>query len=256
VTVPDQSCRVRCRHCRCGSRKLSSLSVSVGKVISAAWCFRFSTPTAICSLSMTAFTRTLYTPLISCGTGLRNVAWRVCMKDSADLFPDINMFDRIHGAVAIGRVSRLLLSAAGFGANRRDPPPDAAGACVTVIPRPSAGGPGASVEVHLPKPASEVLAAFTLAALLARCRAGCSGLENRAVPSRHALAATASHERWRICWSARSTPRCCRASVLARPPAAPQAAAGSFQQHPCVRRAWVPRSPRLRCGGPSHRRFA
>lgn len=181
---------------------------------------------------------------------------KVNMQGSAEQFPDINMFDRIHGAVAIDRVSRLLLGAAGIGVSRCDPPPDAAGACVTVIPRPSAGGPGASVEVHLPKQAYEVLVEFTLAALLERCRAGCSIHESRAAPSQHALSPTAGRERLRICWSARSTQRCCRASVPARPPAAPQAAAGSSQQHPCVRQAWVPRSPRLRCGGPSHRRFA
>jgi len=180
----------------------------------------------------------------------------VNMQGSADQFPDINTFDRIHGAVAIGRVSRLLLSAAGFGTNRRDPPPDAAGACVTVIPRPSAGGPGASVEVRLPKPASEVLAAFTLAALLERCRAGCSRLENRAGPWRHAPAAIAGHARWRTCWSARSTPRCFHASAPARPPAATRAAVGNLQLHRCALRAWVPRSPRPRCGGLLHRRFA
>lgn len=98
--------------------------------------------------------------------------------------------------------------------------------------------------------------AVTLTALLERCRAGCSRHGNRTVPSQHAPATTAGRERWRICWSDRSTRRCFHASGPARPPAALQAVAGSFQQHPCVRRAWVPRSPRLRCGGLSHRRFA
>ena len=246
------SCRVQCRHSRCGSRRLFSLSVSVGRAISAGLCFRSSTPTANCSRSMTAFTRTLYTPPISCGMGSRNVERRVRMKDSAD----ISTFDRIHGAVALRRVARLSGSAAVFAPVRRDPPSDAAGACVTVMPRPSTGGPGASVEVHLERPACEVLVAFTLAGLLERCRAGCSRHGNRAVPSQHAPATTAGRERWRICWSDRSTRRCFHASGPARPPAALQAVAGSFQQHPCVRRAWVRRSPRQRCGGLSHRRFA
>lgn len=256
MTVLGQRCRMRCSRSRCGWRTSSSLNFSAGRATFAGTFFRSSTPTAICARSTTVSKKAPYMLPISCGTGSPDMAQKVRMKDRAELLPDVSTFDRICGAVVLARVTGVLRSTALPALARRDPPSDAAGACVTVVPRPSAGGPGASVEVHLPMPACQILATVTLAALLERCRAGCSRRESRAAPSQHAPAATAGRERWRICWSARSTRRCFRASGPARPPAAIRAAAGNFQQRPCVRRAWVPRSPRLKCGGFSHRRFA
>lgn len=246
-------CHVPCRRFRSGLRRLSSLNASAARVSCAGPFFRFSIPTAICSRSTTASTKTLCMPRTSCGTRPRICARKVRMKDSAATFPDISVLDRIHGAVRILKVSSILRSAFGFGATRRDPPVDPAGATLPLEPRPLTGGPGTSVAMDDTSATSEFMM-VALPAWLSPRRAGSSERESKAAPSRRARASIAARVRWRCCSLSRSTRRRTRDSGPARLPATARAAAGIARWRLCAPQPWGLRLPWL--GGCFSMRFA
>lgn len=177
--------------------------------------------------------------------GLRHLTRKLRMKDSAGIFEEIGALDRIHGDVGVGKVSRILHGTLGVKLIRRDPPADPADACMSLEPRPPAGGPGTSVALDEPSATCEVTAA-TLMALLDQCRPESSERESKAGPSRRAPVPIAARVRWRSCSLSQSTRRRTRDSAPARPPATARGAAGIARWHQRAPQAWE-RSPLLRC---------